>query len=80
MTRFRVKLPAVGEVVEDVTILEWHVEVGAILQEGADLLSVEAEKVDLVIPSPVEGTLVEILAEEGVQVSVGDQLCVVESG
>lgn len=79
MSRLRIKLPTVSEAIEEVTILEWHVELGGSIEEGDELVVVEAEKVDMAIPSPVAGTLVEILAKPDDVVSVGDVLCVIES-
>ncbi len=80
MAQHRVKVPVAGESVEQMTIIEWHVSPGGQVSEGDDLVSVEAEKVDLVIPSPVGGTLVEVLADLDDEVSPGDPLCVIESG
>lgn len=79
MSRLRIKLPTLSEAIEQVTILEWHFEPGASIEEGDELVTVEAEKVDLAVPSPVAGTLVEILAKPEDEVSVGELLCVIES-
>jgi pyruvate/2-oxoglutarate dehydrogenase complex dihydrolipoamide acyltransferase (E2) component len=79
MARHTIKVPSAGESIETVTILEWHVDSGGEVAQGDDLVTVEAEKVDIVIPSPVDGTLVEILARPDNEVSVGSPLCIIES-
>lgn len=79
MARYRIKVPPAGQSVELIVILEWHVEPGAPVAEGSDLVTVEAEKVDLVIPCPISGTLVEVLAGPGDELLIGDPLCVIES-
>ena len=79
MARHRIKVPAIGESVDQLVILEWHVELGNTVSEEDELVSVEAEKVDMVVPCPISGTLVEILAQEGDEVMVGDPLCIIES-
>jgi len=79
MTLSRIKLPTVSDAIEEVTILEWHVETGAVVDVGDELVSVQVDKVDLDIPSPVAGTLVEIVAKPDDEISVGGLLCVIES-
>lgn len=80
MARHRIKVPAAGGLAAQMMIVHWHVEPGGEVVEGDDLVSVEVEKVDVVIPSPVRGTLVEVIADLGHEVSPGDPLCVIESG
>jgi len=63
--------PAGGESVTEGTILEWAVKVGQSVREGDTVVEISTDKVDMELPAPVSGTLVEILAEEGETVSVG---------
>ena len=78
MARHVVGVPTTDQPGE-MTILGWHVESGQMVSEGDDLVSVETDKVDLVIPSPTDGSLIEVLANPGDAVSAGDPICVIES-
>lgn len=77
--RQRIKVPNLGEGATTATVVEWMVQVGDVAAEGQALLSVALDKVDLDIPSPVAGTVVERLVDEGDGVAVGDAICIIES-
>ncbi|HWI08868.1 MAG TPA: 2-oxo acid dehydrogenase subunit E2, partial [Solirubrobacteraceae bacterium] len=66
--------PAGGESVQEGTILEWAVEVGDAVEERQTVVELSTDKVDMELPAPVAGTIVEILAEEGETVSVGQTI------
>ncbi|RAV32752.1 2-oxoglutarate dehydrogenase, E2 component, dihydrolipoamide succinyltransferase [Corynebacterium heidelbergense] len=66
-----VKMPELGESVTEGTITSWLKQVGDAVKVDEPLLEVSTDKVDTEVPSPVEGTLVEILAEEDDTVDVG---------
>jgi multifunctional 2-oxoglutarate metabolism enzyme len=63
--------PAAGESVTEGTILEWHVKVGEFIKVDDTIVEISTDKVDVELPSPASGTVVEILAEEGDTVGVG---------
>ena len=67
-----VTMPELGESVTEGTITTWLKEVGDEVEVDEPLLEVSTDKVDTEIPSPVAGTLVEILANEDDTVEVGD--------
>lgn len=77
--RNRIKLPPLGEGATTATVVEWMVQVSGAASEGQALLSVALDKVDMDIPSPVTGVVVEHLVGEGDEVEVGDAICVIES-
>ena len=66
-----VKLPDLGEGIDDATINRWLVHVGDSIEEGAPLLEVATDKVDTEIPSPAGGTLLKTLYGEGDIVGTG---------
>ncbi|WP_027020858.1 2-oxoglutarate dehydrogenase, E2 component, dihydrolipoamide succinyltransferase [Corynebacterium sputi] len=66
-----VEMPELGESVTEGTITTWLVEVGDTVSVDDPLLEVSTDKVDTEIPSPVAGTVVEILAEVDDTVDVG---------
>jgi multifunctional 2-oxoglutarate metabolism enzyme len=63
--------PAAGESVTEGTILEWHVKVGDFIKADDTIVEISTDKVDVELPSPASGTVVEILVEEGETVTVG---------
>ena len=64
-------MPELGESVTEGTITQWLKNVGDEVEVDESLLEVSTDKVDTEIPSPVAGTLVEVLAEEDDTVDVG---------
>jgi 2-oxoglutarate decarboxylase len=66
--------PTGGESVTEGTILEWAVKVGEAVKQGDTVVEVSTDKVDMELPAPVSGTLVEVLAEEGETVTVGQTI------
>ena len=66
-----VEMPELGESVTEGTITQWLKNVGDEVEVDEPLLEVSTDKVDTEIPSPVAGTLVEVLAEEDDTVDVG---------
>ena len=73
----KVEMPELGESVTEGTITTWLKEVGDMVEVDEPLLEVSTDKVDTEIPSPVEGTILEILAEEDDTVEVGDVIVII---
>ena len=73
----KVEMPELGESVTEGTITTWLKSVGDMVEVDEPLLEVSTDKVDTEIPSPVEGTILEILAEEDDTVEVGDVIAVI---
>ena len=76
----RVTMPALGESVTEGTVTRWLKNVGDSVQVDEPLLEVSTDKVDTEIPSPVAGTLQEILVQEDETVPVGADLAVIGDG
>ncbi|WP_394288620.1 2-oxoglutarate dehydrogenase, E2 component, dihydrolipoamide succinyltransferase [Corynebacterium variabile] len=66
-----VTMPELGESVTEGTVTNWLKKVGDTVAVDEPLLEVSTDKVDTEVPSPVAGTLVEILADEDDTVDVG---------
>jgi len=75
-----VKLPALGESVTEGTVTRWLKQVGETVDVDEPLLEVSTDKVDTEIPSPVAGTVQQILVNEDDTVAVGAVLAIVGSG
>jgi 2-oxoglutarate dehydrogenase E2 component (dihydrolipoamide succinyltransferase) len=71
MSKFEIKMPKLGESVTEGTIVSWSVKVGDSVNEDDTLFEVTTAKVNAEIPSPVTGTVLEILFKTGEVVPVG---------
>ena len=72
-----IEMPQLGETVTEGTITRWFKQVGDQVAEDEPLFEVSTDKVDSEVPSPVSGTVTEILVPEGDTVDVGTKLAVV---
>jgi 2-oxoglutarate dehydrogenase E2 component (dihydrolipoamide succinyltransferase) len=79
MSRFELKMPKLGESVQEATITKWMVAVGDTIEEDDNLLEIATDKVDSEIPSPVDGKIVEILFAENALVPVGEVIAIIET-
>src|SRR3954449_1399091 len=75
-----VTMPALGESGTEGTVTRWLKAVGDEVSADEPLLEVSTDKVDTEIPSPVSGTVLEILVAEDETVDVGAQLALIGSG
>ena len=73
-------VPTLGESVSDATIARWMKQAGEAIAQDEPIVELETDKVTLEVPSPVAGTLSEIIADEGATVEVGALLARVEEG
>src|SRR5919109_1408914 len=73
----KVLVPLLGEGVEEVTVTKWLKKEGDAVDELEPLLEVNTDKVDTEIPAPASGTVLKILAEEGVPAKVGAVLALI---
>jgi len=75
----QVKLPRLGELTEEVVIVEWLVVVGDTVAVGDPILEVETDKVETQVESPVAGTVARLLVEPGDELAVGAPCCEIET-
>src|SRR5699024_805431 len=75
-----VEMPELGESVTEGTITQWLKSVGDTVEVDETLPEVSTDKVDTEIPSPVAGTLVEILADEDDTIDVGSVIARIGDG
>lgn len=61
--KFDIVMPKMGESLTEGTVLEWKKQVGDTIEKDEILLEIATDKVDSEIPSPVSGTVVEIIGE-----------------
>ncbi|MGI8864070.1 MAG: multifunctional oxoglutarate decarboxylase/oxoglutarate dehydrogenase thiamine pyrophosphate-binding subunit/dihydrolipoyllysine-residue succinyltransferase subunit [Solirubrobacteraceae bacterium] len=72
--------PTGGESVTEGTILEWSIKVGDTVTDGDTVVEISTDKVDMELPAPADGTITEILAEEGETVTVGQVIARMTAG
>ena len=72
-----VQMPALGESVTEGTVTRWLKQEGDTVEQDEPLLEVSTDKVDTEIPSPVSGTLVQIVVDEDGVVEVGGVLAII---
>jgi 2-oxoglutarate dehydrogenase E2 component (dihydrolipoamide succinyltransferase) len=80
MARIELILPKMGESVAEATITSWLKKVGEHIDADEAVLEIATDKVDSEVPAPEEGTLSEILFQEGDVVKVGSVIAIMESG
>ncbi len=76
----QVKVPTLGESVTEATVATWFKKPGDTVAVDEMLCELETDKVTVEVPSPVAGTLKEILAPEGSTVGVDAPLAEIEEG
>src|SRR3970040_2387245 len=72
-----VTLPQLGKTVTEGTILRWAKKPGDTIREDEVLLEISTDKVDTEVPSPVAGTILQILVPEGATGPGGTPLVVI---
>jgi len=69
-----VRMPQLGESVVEGTVARWLKAPGESIEKFEPLLEISTDKIDTEIPSPAAGTLLTIVAAEGMTVAVGEPL------
>src|ERR1700721_3118853 len=78
MAAFEVKLPDIGEGVNEGEIVRWLVKEGDMVKHDQPMVEVMTDKATVEIPCSSEGKVVKILAKEGQVVKVGGPLLSME--
>ncbi len=72
-----VKVPSVGESVQEILISQWLVKDGDIVNEDEPVAELETDKATVEVPSPATGKI-KIIKQEGEVVNPGDVIATVE--
>jgi 2-oxoglutarate dehydrogenase complex dihydrolipoamide succinyltransferase (E2) component len=70
----RIVVPQLGESVAEGTVSKWLKSVGDRVRKEEPLVEIQTDKINVEIPSPAEGTLEQILIQEGTTVLVGTEI------
>nr|WP_254533941.1 2-oxo acid dehydrogenase subunit E2 [Natrinema gelatinilyticum] len=76
MVRTEFALPDVGEGVAEGELVTWFIELGEYVEEEQPIAEVETDKALVEIPSPYDGVVEELCAEEGETILVDEVLVV----
>lgn len=77
--RTEVVMPQMGESVTEGTVTQWLKSIGETVERDEPLLEITTDKVDAEVPSPVEGTLVEVRVEPGETVEINTIIAVIDT-
>ena len=77
---YKFKFADIGEGIHEGVVLTWNYKIGDMVKEGETLVVVETDKVNAELPSPVDGIITKIGAQEGETINVGDVIVVIDDG
>jgi len=70
-------MPQLGETVAEGTVSVWHKTIGDTVSTKEPLFDVSSDKVEMEVPAPAEGTLLEIRVDVGITVPVGEVIAII---
>jgi len=75
-----ITLPELGEGIDEATIINIFVSPGDIIKKEQSVIEIETDKAALELPSPVDGTISEILVSNGDVIKIGALIAKVAEG
>jgi pyruvate dehydrogenase E2 component (dihydrolipoamide acetyltransferase) len=69
-----VLMPRLSDSMEEGTVLKWLVKEGAEVKRGEPLVEIETDKANMTYDADTDGTLVEIVAQEGDTLPIGEPI------
>ena len=78
MSNENIILPAMSDQMTEAELLTWKVNVGDEVKKGDVIAEIATDKVDMDLDSPFDGKIVQLVAEEGSMLNVGDTLAEIE--
>jgi pyruvate dehydrogenase E2 component (dihydrolipoamide acetyltransferase) len=67
-----ITMPRLSDSMEEGTVLKWLVEEGGEVKRGEPLVEIETDKANMTYESDTDGTLIEIVAQEGDTLAIGE--------
>ncbi len=67
----KILVPVLGESITEATVSKWLKNEGDTVEADEPIVELETDKVNLEVPSPISGTLIEINSKDGSTVEVG---------
>lgn len=78
MGKIEILLPKMGESVAEATVTNIIATAGSSVEADDPIIEIATDKVDSEVPAPEDGTIVEILVNEGDVVAVGSPIAIIE--
>ncbi|MEO6834716.1 MAG: dihydrolipoamide acetyltransferase family protein, partial [Candidatus Tumulicola sp.] len=73
-----ITMPQLGETVTEGTVAQWLKNVGDAVEKYEAFVEVSTDKVNAEVPSPVSGTIREVLVKEGETVATGTPIAIID--
>jgi 2-oxoisovalerate dehydrogenase E2 component (dihydrolipoyl transacylase) len=73
-----ITMPQLGETVTEGTVAQWLKKIGDSVDKYEDFVEVSTDKVNAGVPSPVSGTIRELLVKEGETVATGTPIAIID--
>ncbi|MGA8533180.1 MAG: biotin/lipoyl-containing protein, partial [Candidatus Tumulicola sp.] len=73
-----ITMPQLGETVTEGTVAQWLKKIGDPVEKYEAFVEVSTDKVNAEVPSPVTGTIREVLVKEGETVATGTPIAVID--
>ena len=67
----KILVPVLGESITEATVAKWLKNEGDSVEVDEPIVELETDKVNLEVPSPIDGILTEINSKDGETVEVG---------
>ena len=67
----KILVPVLGESITEATVAKWLKKEGENVEADEPIVELETDKVNLEVPSPINGILLEINSKDGETVEVG---------
>ena len=67
----KILVPVLGESITEATVAKWLKQEGDTVEADEAIVELETDKVNLEVPSPIDGVLSEINSKDGETVEVG---------
>src|SRR3954447_19737160 len=75
-----VTMPRLCDSMEEGTVLKWLVEGGGEVKRGEALVEIETDKANMTYEADTDGTLIEVVAQEGDTLAIGEVIARIGEG
>src|SRR5207245_103428 len=70
-------MPKMGDAMTEGKVVRWYKKQGEAVKKGEPVLEIETDKVNLDLEAEQDGTIAEVVAQEGQMVPVGGRLAMI---
>ncbi|WP_438350923.1 dihydrolipoamide acetyltransferase family protein [Paenibacillus sp. FA6] len=79
MAKFEYRFPELGEGLHEGEIIKMHIKQGDVITDDDIVMEVQNDKAVVEVPSPVNGTVLEVLTKDGQVCRVGDVVAIIDA-